>query len=114
MMGMALYGYNWTFPVEEGSRAIGISPKTALDLAIQHRTHIHFQTESAAPMFSYGDSRNQARQVWFEDARSVLAKFHLVQELGLRGISYWMLGHPFPQNWALLQGTFQVRKQTGG
>lgn len=111
MMGMALYGYNWAFPAEEGSRAVGISPKSAMDLAVRHQTHIHFPTESAAPMFTYGDSRSQMRQVWFEDARSVLAKFHLVQEMGLRGISYWMLGHPFPQNWALLRGTFQIQKR---
>ncbi|MFC4766294.1 glycoside hydrolase family 18 protein [Effusibacillus consociatus] len=110
MMGMALYGYNWPTPYEKGSRATGISPKAAVEQAIRTKGHIHFHAESAAPMYSYRGPRDEARQVWFEDARSVLAKFHVVEEMGLRGISYWMLGHPFPQNWTLLSSTFQIRK----
>lgn len=110
MMGMSLYGYNWGLPHEEGKRAVGISPKGAVNLAIRNKTHIHFHGESAAPMFTYGAQRNEMRQVWFEDGKSVLAKFHLVHEFGLRGVSYWMLGHPFSQNWTLLNGTFRIRK----
>lgn len=110
MMGMALYGYNWATPYEKGQRAAGISPKAAVDQAIRAKGHIHFHPESAAPMYSYRGPRGETRQVWFEDARSVLAKFHLVHEMGLRGISYWMLGNPFPQNWTLLTSIFQIRK----
>ncbi|WP_018132352.1 glycosyl hydrolase family 18 protein [Effusibacillus pohliae] len=110
LMGIALYGYNWPTPYEEGNRATGISPKAAVEQAIRAKGHIHFHAESAAPMFMYRGPRNEMRQVWFEDARSVLAKFHLVRELELGGISYWMLGNPFPQNWTLLHSTFQIRK----
>jgi spore germination protein len=48
--------------------------------------------------------------VWFEDARSMQAKFNLLKELNLRGISYWHLAFPFPQNWQLLSEMFHVKK----
>ncbi|GAX89220.1 glycoside hydrolase family 18 protein [Effusibacillus lacus] len=111
MMGMSLYGYNWPIPYEKGNRAAGISPKAAVEQAIRTEVHIHFHKESASPMFTYRGSRNEMRQIWFEDARSILAKFHLVDVMGLRGISYWMLGHPFPQNWTLLHSTFHIAKR---
>ncbi|GGE25521.1 hypothetical protein GCM10011571_29600 [Marinithermofilum abyssi] len=38
------------------------------------------------------------------------AKFDLIKEYRLRGISYWVLGRPFPQNWALLDDNFNIRK----
>ena len=37
-------------------------------------------------------------------------KVALVSEFGLAGISYWTVGRPFPQNWAVLRDTFNVRK----
>lgn len=110
LMGMALYGYNWPIPFNDGQRAVGISPKAAANLAVRSNSHIHFPADSASPMFTYRGPRGEMRQVWYEDARSVLAKFHLVNEFGLRGISYWMLGHPFPQNWLLLNDSFRIAK----
>lgn len=49
--------------------------------------------------------------VWFEDAHSIQAKFNLVKELGLRGVSYWKLGLAFSQNWLLIEDNFTVVKK---
>ena len=49
--------------------------------------------------------------VWFEDARSIDAKLSLVKRLGIRGVGYWKLGLPFPQNWLLIQERFNVVKK---
>lgn len=35
----------------------------------------------------------------------------MIKELRLRGISYWKLGLPFPQNWLLLTDNFKVVKK---
>ncbi|KWX74058.1 hypothetical protein AMQ84_21000 [Paenibacillus riograndensis] len=64
-----------------------------------------------APHFDYTDDAGKPHKVWFEDARSIQAKFTLLKELGLRGISYWKLGLPFPQNWLLIEDNFQVVKR---
>jgi spore germination protein len=48
--------------------------------------------------------------VWFEDARSIRAKLLLVNRYGLRGVSYWVLGLSFPQNWYILNDMFNIVK----
>jgi len=63
-----------------------------------------------SPFFRYTDEQGRNHEVWFEDARSAQAKFDLVKDYDLRGISYWALGYPFPQNWALLNANFVVDK----
>jgi spore germination protein len=70
-----------------------------------------YDTNAQAPNFDYTDDSGKRHKVWFEDARSIQAKFNLIQELGLRGISYWKLGLPFPQNWLLIQDNFRVVKR---
>ncbi|PWA12093.1 spore gernimation protein [Pueribacillus theae] len=112
MMGIPLYGYDWTLPYEPGGRrARSISPQQAIELAARYNAAIQYDTESQAPFFTYTDEQNRRHEVWFEDARSIQAKFNLVKELGIRGFFYWVLGRSFPQNWLLVQDNFVVRKR---
>jgi spore germination protein len=111
LMGAPLYGYNWTLPYRPGGRfAPTVGPKAAVTLARDVGAYIQYDYTAQAPFFTYYD--NEARQhiVWFEDARSMQAKFDLIKEYGLRGISYWVLGQSFPQNWALLEANFNIKK----
>lgn len=71
---------------------------------------IQYDEEAQAPFFNYWDVEGNEHVVWFEDARSIQAKFDLIRELKLRGISYWKLGLAFPQNWLLLQDQFAIVK----
>jgi spore germination protein len=111
MMGAPLYGYNWTLPYIKGGKfAPTLSPKAAVVLARDVGAYIRFDPVSQAPNFTYYDHDGKEHIVWFEDARSMQAKFDLIKEYGLRGISYWLLGQSFPQNWPLLEANFHVRK----
>jgi spore germination protein len=112
MMGQNLYGYDWTLPyVPGGPYARAISPQQAIRLAAQYNVAIEYDPKAQAPHFRYRDENGKEHEVWFEDARSIQAKFDLVKELGLRGISYWKLGLDFPQNWLLLTDNFTVVKR---
>ena len=62
------------------------------------------------PFFRYTADDGKQHEVWFEDARSIQAKFDLIKELNIRGMSYWKLGLAFPQNWLLIVENFNVRK----
>jgi spore germination protein len=111
LMGMPLYGYDWTLPyVSGGPWARAISPQAAIELALFNYAPINYDPIAQAPYFYYSDNQQRSHVVWFEDARSVQAKFNLVKELNLRGVSYWELSNSFPQNWLLLQDNFQVTK----
>lgn len=112
MMGQNLYGYDWTLPyVPGGEYARAVSPQRAIEIAKQNNVAIQYDYNAQAPHFDYVDEQGRRHKVWFEDARSIQAKFDLVKRLGLRGISYWKLGLPFPQNWLLIPENFDVVKR---
>lgn len=111
MMGQNLYGYDWTLPFAPGGEyAKAISPQQAIQLAANNNVAINYDTKAQAPYFNYRDNEGKEHEVWFEDARSIQAKFDLVKKLGLRGVSYWKLGVSFPQNWLLIEDNFEVVK----
>ncbi|WP_107936256.1 LysM peptidoglycan-binding domain-containing protein [Ureibacillus chungkukjangi] len=111
MMGQNLYGYDWTLPfVQGGQYARAVSPQRAIEIARTNNAVIEYDYTAQAPHFNYVDSEGRAHKVWFEDARSIQAKFNLMKRLNLRGISYWKLGFPFPQNWLLIGENFNVVK----
>ena len=110
MMGIPLYGRDWQIPWVAGTRARTVSPEEALTLARTYGATILYDDTYQAPYFYYVDEMSQMHEVWFEDARSMQAKYELIEEYGLRGASYWLLGMPFPQNWPLLQANFNVSK----
>lgn len=112
MLGQNLYGYDWTLPFKEGGEyAKSLSSLEAVDLARKVKASIKFNETSQAPYFNYYDSNKKEHIVWFEDARSIQAKFDLIKELSLRGISYWKIGYAFPQNWLLLADNFEIIKK---
>lgn len=112
LLGQNLYGYDWTLPyVEGGEIADALSPQQAITLARKENVAIEYDQEAQAPFFTYYDAEGNNHQVWFEDARSIQAKFNLIKELGLHGIAYWKLGLAFPQNWLLLQANFSITKR---
>lgn len=111
MMGVSVYGYDWTLPfVAKESRAQTLTPKGAVDRAAANNVAIHYDATAQAPGFQYVDAQGRQHQVWFEDARSFLAKLELVQSYSLRGISFWSYPTDFPQVPLVLTNTFRVRK----
>ena len=78
----------------------------------EEEVDIQYDYVAQAPHFNYTDSNGVHHEVWFEDARSIQAKFDLIKEFNLRGIMYWKLGLAFPQNWLLLTDNFTIRKIT--
>lgn len=110
-MGFETYARDWLLPHMPGQEAETFSPLEAVERAIRYGANIQYNERAQSPFFRYTDEQGQSHEVWFEDARSAQAKFDLVKEFGLRGISYWALGFPFPQNWALLEDRFTIYKQ---
>ncbi|ERN53688.1 glycoside hydrolase family 18 protein [Alkalihalophilus marmarensis] len=112
MMGIPLYGYDWTLPFVAGqSRARAIDHQEAIRLAATYNAAIEYDQTAQSPYFRYVDEQGRQHEVWFDDARSIQAKFDLVKEFGLRGLFYWVLGWDFPQNWLLLEDNFTINKR---
>lgn len=111
MMGIPNYGYNWQLPYERGvTRAENIGNEGAILLAAQMGAEIQFDEDAQSPFFKYTDRENMEHIVWFEDVRSIRAKYDLVREFDLRGAGYWNLMRLFSQNWAYVSEVFDVNK----
>jgi Predicted glycosyl hydrolase len=109
-MGFQTYARDWTLPHVQGQAAKTFSPQEATLRAIRYGATIQYAKTAESPYFNYTDAQGLRHQVWFEDARSAQAKFNTVKEYKLRGISYWTLDTPYPQNWLLLDDNFNIRK----
>ena len=112
-MGIPNYGYDWILPYETERRATTVGNQEAVLLASQVGAEIQFDETAQSPTFQYALG-GQLHQVWFEDARSIQAKLRLADGLDLSGAAYWNLLRPFPQNWALLSETVQIRSPLEG
>lgn len=110
LMGIPNYGYDWTLPYEQGRPAKSISNTAAVALAAEKKVEIQFDPVAKAPYFYYKDENGALHVVWFEDARSVLAKLDLVKKYNLGGVSFWTVMNYFPQAFAVLNSNFQVEK----
>ena len=110
LMGVPNYGYNWTLPFVQGTAARPITNVGAVTLAGQVRAAIQFDELAQAPFFRYYDGEGRQHEVWFEDARSLQAKYRLVNEYGLGGISYWNLNNLFRTNFIVLESMYSVEK----
>lgn len=109
-LGMPNYGYDWPLPFQQGeTRARSISPQYAVGLAARWGASIQYDETAQAPWFRYTAEDGVEHEVWFEDARSVQAKLSLIPEYGLKGVGYWNLMRPFPQNWLVLDSLFTIR-----
>ena len=107
LMGIPNYGYDFSLPYVAGaSRATSIGNRRAVDIARQHGAEIQFDQTAMAPYFTYTDMSGTLHEVWFENARSIYAKFSLLKALGLKGVGYWNLMREFPQLWLLQNALF--------
>lgn len=111
MMGIPLYGYDWTLPYTPGGEfAESIGNQEAINRAGKYGAQIKYDVKSQSPYYNYIDEKRNSHVVWFEDARSIKAKYELASGLGIRGVSYWVLAQPFPQNYQVLENMFNVKK----
>ncbi len=111
-LGIPNYGYDWTLPFVRGqSKARTLGSVEAVRLAIDKGVNIQFNEVAQSPFFTYMESTNGLQhEVWFEDVRSIQAKFDLIKEYGLAGCGYWQIMQLFRANWLLLYQDFFIQK----
>jgi spore germination protein len=110
-MGIPNYGYVWRLPYQRGMVvATSIGNQFALQLAARYRAEIQYDEIAQSPFFYYSDMEGLRHVVWFEDVRSIRAKWDVIVENDLLGAGYWSVMRPFAQNWAFINGMFSIRK----
>ena len=111
-LGFPNYGYDWTLPFVPGeSRARSIGNEEAVEIAIRYGAEIRYDETAQSPWFCYTDEESRIHEVWFEDARSALAKYRLIPEYGFRGVGIWNFMRPFTAGFSLLNAMFDLVKR---
>jgi spore germination protein len=106
-MAMALYGYDKDVT---SYTTRGLSVLTAQNQAISKRTMIQFDNTAKSPWYRYwlGTKENI---VWFEDIRSYIEKYKLIDMYKLAGTTFWQISLPAPQHWAYGRKNITVVKK---
>lgn len=108
-LGLSNYGYDFTLPYIKGeSVATSLSTVEAVRLAGEYGAEVLYDEISGAPFFYYNDGTND-HVVWYEDARSLYARFELIEKYDLKGGLYWNLMRQNPQNLALIASQNNLR-----
>ncbi len=111
-LGVPNYGYDWPLPyIRNATEAVTIGNVEAVQIAVANRAEIQFDEIAMSPFFRYTQAQT-AHEVWFEDVRSLRAKFELIREFGLLGAGYWQIMDWYLANWLLLSDTFWIKKGT--
>lgn len=109
-MGFPNYGYDWTLPFIRGTTmAKNIGNQEAVQIAAATGSTIQYDETAQSPFFTYSVN-GVDHEVWFEDIRSIEAKYNLLDEFNLLGSGYWNVMRPFAQNWAFLSTRYNIKK----
>lgn len=111
LMGIPNYAYDWPLPFVKGQTAAeSISNVEAIERAAQNNVTIEFDPVAQAPFYYYTNAQGIQHVVWFDDARSMEAKFRLIPEFKLAGAGIWQIMNFFAQMWLVVNTLFTVRK----
>lgn len=109
-LGIPNYGYDWPLPYVRGTTmAESISSQEAVARAIDFGVEIQFDETAQSPYFLYWQYGIQ-HEVWFEDVRSLKAKYDLIKEYGLTGAGFWQLMSLYRPAWLLMEEMFDIRR----
>jgi spore germination protein len=106
------YSYDFRLPYKSNnSSANRIGNQEAIQMAISKGSEIQYNKCAEAPFFHYFEDGTE-HEVWFEDVRSLQAKYNMLDDLHLLGTEYCHVTKPFAQNWAYLSTQYNIQKYT--
>lgn len=109
-LGIPNYGYDWPLPYVRGTtRAETLGNLEAEARAIDFGVEIQFDETAQSPYFRYWQY-GVRHEVWFEDVRSLRAKYELIKEYGLTGAGFWQLMSLYRPAWLLMEEMFEIRR----
>ncbi|PLR91133.1 LysM peptidoglycan-binding domain-containing protein [Bacillus sp. T33-2] len=101
-----LYGYDKTVRTNL-TRALSV--QAAQNLAISIGVDIQFDARAQSPWYRYWRG-SEEHVVWFEDIRSFIEKYRLIDIYQIYGTTYWQLNLAAPQNWAYVADNINAMK----
>lgn len=105
-IAIPLYGYD---KVVGTNATQAMSVVAAQNKAILTGSPIQFDQHAMSPWYRHW-SAGVEQVVWFEDIRSFVEKYRLMDIYNLLGTTFWQISLPAPQNWAYMRKNIAVMK----
>ncbi|MDQ6598975.1 LysM peptidoglycan-binding domain-containing protein [Bacillus salipaludis] len=105
-IALPLYGYD---KIASTHSTHALSVLAAQNQAIATGQQIQFDNSAKSPWYRYWKNLEE-HVVWFEDVRSYMEKYKLMDVYLLLGTTFWQLSLPAPQNWEYLSQNISVVK----
>jgi spore germination protein len=105
-IAFALYGYD---KVVSTHNTKALSVQGSQNQAISNGAFIEYDSYAQAPWYRYWKGTEE-HIVWFEDIRSYMEKYRLLDLYQLSGATFWQLSLAAPQNWAYMNNKISVLK----
>lgn len=96
ILGIPLYGYDWNKDHEVAAE--GLTYQDVQNLLVEFDKKERWDDNSSSPFFLYTRSEDD-HEVWFENARSVMAKIEVAKKAGFAGVTFWRLGGEDQKIW---------------
>lgn len=89
LMGLTLYGLDWTIPYNPEIPAQLITYDQVKELAGRKAAIVQFDEATQSPYFYYLDDMGLPHIIWFNNEQSLRLRLALVRIYNLGGISFW-------------------------
>jgi spore germination protein len=109
LSGIQTTAHDWPIPDTPTNQATSLSGDNAVALAISNQVPIQYDDANETPFFRYVVGQ-QSHEVWFEDARSLMAKLRAISDSAIAGPGIWQLGAHQSQLPPLIDYFFKVTK----
>jgi len=124
ILGVPYFGYDWpvafqgpgatvSTPVADSGGSWSVGYSAAVDFLAKHpAVTAEWDPIASSPYFTYRDAKKDTfRQVWYEDERSIAAKYALADEAGVTGIGIWALGMDKGRDdlWDVIRAAFATK-----
>ena len=124
ILGVPYFGYDWPIaftgpgaavrtPVSKNGGAWSVGYAGVVDFLKKHPSvKVQWDPTAASPYFTYHDTKHKTdRQAWYENARSIGAKYALAKAAGVAGVGIWALGMDTGRSelWSLITSNFRKK-----
>ena len=124
ILGVPYFGYDWPIafkgpgaavrlPASKNGGTWSVDYAAVVDFLKKHPSlKVQWDPTASSPYVTYHDSKHKTdRQAWYENARSIGAKYALAKSAGVAGVGIWALGMDKGRSelWDLIRTTFGKR-----
>jgi spore germination protein YaaH len=121
ILGVPYFGYDWPIafkgpgadvrlPASKNGGVWSLAYSAAVDFLKKHPSvKVQWDPTAASPYVTYHDTKHRTdRQAWYENERSIAAKYALAKAAGVAGVGIWALGMDTGRSelWNLIRTTF--------